>query len=256
MSVTAQQSDASVPTAEPHIEPFVDWDSVSDSDEPSEEKLRKAREETLDLGNRTEIHYDSDEYRDAKIRTKKDYYRSNKYHRLDQHNRDNIWRWRTDADVQESQDFQYKRHTVLALGSQLGLSELERQKAFERIFALDLQQMGVRTDLVAFCVCALVSNEDPTERYEDGERIYHPQRSDENNPDAFVRVQDHLIEAHGTITRSAIQSVFQKIAQDTPSSEGVKQWDKFIEETAVTDRRPSYNRDGTKAPAEHPNNGS
>lgn len=252
MSATVQQSDASVSTTEQCIELFVDWREHSKPDEPTEEELQKAREKTLDLGNRTEIHYRADEVPKRRTHSKKADHQKEKYYRLDQHNRDNIWKWRTDVNVQGSQDFQFNRYTILAIGSQLGLSDLERQKAFEKLFALDLQRMGLRMEGVAFCVCALVSNQDSTERYENGDRIYHPQRNDENNPPAFVELQNHLIDSFGTISKKSIQSIFQKLEQENVPIKDKKEDQDLLENSAIVDRHPSYSPEGTKAPAKHP----
>lgn len=200
MSTTAQATD------EPQVSPtpgdaigFTDWDPTK-NDEPTEAEEQAARETTLSIGNATTVGPFENGHQ------------PDKYDRLDKHNRDNFWEYREDVSVSQSGDIQFKRKALLAFAHQLSLSPLQRQVALDRFLELDLPRCGHRTEIVVFCTCAVVLNED-AEKYFGEEKPYYPTRNPENNHSSFAMLQAKLIERWGAITESRILSVYQKVRQ-------------------------------------------
>lgn len=230
MSATTLHSDelrVSSTTDEP-IE-FTDWHTTLDR-EPSEAEEQTARNESLALGNVTSVGRPDDAER------------TRYYDRLDSHNRDNFWKYRTDSEISQSADTQFKRKTLLAFAHQVSLSPLQRQVALNRFLELDLPRSGHRTEVVAFCVCAVVLNED-AEDYFGKRKPYYPTRNPENNHSEFATLQTRLIERWGAVTESRILSVYQKVRQESlPTSNGGVSRQARIEAPEVQ-QRPSYSPD-------------
>jgi hypothetical protein len=200
MSATNQSPDepqVSQPTNTPRE--FTDWHNNLDP-EPTRAEERAAHKDTMAMGNVTSVGPNENGNRSAE------------YDRLDSHNRDNIWKYRVDSAISESADTQFKRGTMLAFGYQVSLSPLQRQIALDRFFALDLPRCGQRIELVAFCVCAVVLNED-VEGYFNEDKPYYPTRKDENNHSELLTLQNRLMERWEAITESRIHSMFQKVSQ-------------------------------------------
>lgn len=180
---------------------FTDWHTTC-SNEPSEAEKKKAREKTLEIGNKTSVGQYSDDERTAK------------YDRLDKHNRDNYWGYRNDVSISQSTDIQFKRNALLAFAHQLSLTPLQRQVALNQLLSLDLPRCGHRTEVIVFCVCAGVVNDD-AESYFCTEKPYYPTRKPDNNHSAFATLQAQLIERWERITESRILSVYQKVRQQS-----------------------------------------
>lgn len=82
------------------------------------------------------------------------------YERLDLHNRDCYWKYRDEIDMPASLDNEYKKHILDSIANKPELTPLQHQKAFVRLFELDLPQFGYRTDAVAFCLFGTIESTD------------------------------------------------------------------------------------------------
>lgn len=180
---------------------FTDWHTTLDPELTRAEE-KAARKTTLAMGNVTSVGpYDNGE-------------RSDKHDRLDSHNRDNHWKYRVDVDVANSVDTQFKRKALLAFAHQVSLSPLQRQIALDRFLAFNLPRCGLQTELVAFCVCAVVLNED-AKGYFNEDVPYYPSKKPSDNHTEFAALQARLIDQWGTITESQILSAYQKVRQES-----------------------------------------
>ncbi len=226
MSATTTTGETGVQSKTTTPSSFVDWRTLNEPG-PSKEDEQKARERTLEIGNRTEIHW-----RKEGVKNKAD------YKRLDHHNRDCHWEYRDDVDVYRDVDNQFKRESLLALAGQLGLCSIQRRMALDRLFSLDLQKFGMRSDVVAFCICGLVLKQE-AEQYGDA-TPYHPARSSENNPPPFARVESELIGAQGRTTKNYIQKVWGKLTQGNPPTRSDDEWKPFVRSHSDIQNHPSH----------------
>ena len=211
---------------------------------PTEQEEARARERSLNVGNETEIGYDAEvNHYDARAVPEAV---KERYERLDRHNRDNHWEYREDVDVASSYDRQLKLKSTLAIASQLGLSPYQKQVVVDRMFEIDGQRFGQQTEVVAFCLCAVVVNEE-AECRRDTEKPYHPARNDENNEQEFVRIQNQLIDAFGAITKTRLQSVYGKVTQGNPPLVDDEETRQFVRMNTNYQRRPSFAPDHSLA---------
>lgn len=227
MSATTTTDKSSVQPQAPSTPSFTDWRPASER-EPTEEEERKARERTLEIGNETEINYE-------KAPTGQEDY----YERLDLHNRDCYWKHRDEIDMPASLDNDYKKHILDSIANKLELTPLQHQKAFARLFELDLPQFGYRIDAVAFCLCGIVLKEEVAERYGD-DAPYHPQRNAESNPDNFALVESQLIEEDGATTKRYIQKVWGKLLHGDPPTRSGDSWEAFVQARSQVQNNPHY----------------
>lgn len=234
MSATTTTNKSSVQSQTPSNLSFTDW-QPSGEKEPTEEQERKARKRTLEMGNETEIHY-------PKAPDGQEDY----YERLDLHNRDCYWKFRDEVDVSRDCDNQYKSHVLHSLAGELGLSRFQREKAMRRLFELNLPRFGMRTDVIAFCLCGIILKEEANERYGD-DAPYNPHRASENNPDSFVRIESRLIEADGPTTKKYIQKVWGKLQYGVPPTRSDADWKPFVQSESRVQPHPSYQPDHTKS---------
>ncbi len=204
---------------------------------PTEAEEARARKRTLNTSNETAIGYDqeTDFYRPSSI----SYNKREHYKKLDQHNRDNYWKNRDDVEVGQDCDRQLKLKTTLGIASQLGLSDFHTQVVVGRLFEIDGRRFGQRTEAVAFCLCAIVLNEDAENRYEN-EKVYHPSRSDSNNAHEFIRVRDQLVDSFGSITESRLHSVYAKLTQGDPPQRADDETRQFVTANSTVQRHPSF----------------
>lgn len=190
---------------------FTDWNgglAVSDESEDRREDIPIDRP-TMEMGNETRIGYDpivpsppSESY----VISGKDL-----YERLRSHNRDTWWRYRVDVDVSKSADIEFKRHLIKAFAFELELNEIQRERAYRRFMQLDLPRSTGRIETNAFLICSIGVNNDADEY--DSEKLYHPQRSSENNDDSFQRLEDALTDRFPRITKSSLTKVYNKLQQ-------------------------------------------
>ncbi|MUV60208.1 hypothetical protein [Halobacterium sp. CBA1126] len=207
---------------------------------PTGAEETRARKQTLNVSNETAIGYDkkTDFYNPKFI----SYQKKRHYEKLDQHNRDNFWKYREEVDVSQDYDRQLKLKTALGIASQLSLSDYHTQEVVDRLFKIDGRRFGQRTEAVVFCLCAVVLNEDAEDRY--GEpKVYHPSRSDPKNDHEFVRVKDQLMNAFGTITESRIHSIYAKLTQGQPPTKSDDMTQQFIARNSTVQRHPSFTPD-------------
>jgi hypothetical protein len=205
---------------------------------PTEAEEARARQQSLEANNETEIGYDhkTDFFNPSWLSYEDREY----YKKLDSHNRDNYWKNRVDVDdVGQDADRQLKLKTTLGIASQLSLSDFQTQLVLDRIFRIDGQRFGQRTEAVAFCLCVVVVNEGAGERYGD-DNVYHPARSDSNNDEEFVRVRDQLIETFGPITESRLYSIHGKLTQGNPPETNNEDTQRFASSNSTIQRHPSY----------------
>jgi hypothetical protein len=74
------------------------------------------------------------------------------------------------------------------LSSQLGLTKKERSQSRHQFVTLDREELGLRSDLVAYCVCAYVVEQN--ERNE--ERRCHPNVPENTKDDLFQQIAESL----------------------------------------------------------------
>jgi hypothetical protein len=225
-------AESQVSTTTPSVPNFTDWGT---EEQPTEEEERTAREDSLSKGNQTEIHWRA-EYVEDKDR----------YRKLDNHNRDCHWEFRDEIDVSERVDRQFKRHKLFAIAAQLELTPLQRREAFARLFEIDLPEFGMRTDVVSFCLCAIVVRND-AERL-GGDSPYHPSRNSENNEPTYARVESLLIEAPGRTDKSYIQKTWGKLAHGNPQLRDDDSWRTFVDSSSEVQQHPSHRADWAGKP--------
>ncbi len=231
-AITPTDETAERPTTA-SISPFTDWVPPEERP-PTEAEQRAARERTLQRGNETEI-----DWKKAPPEQRQ------RYKCLDNHNRDCVWQYRDEINIPERTDNQHKRHSFLAIANALELTPLQRQKALQRLFRLNLPLFGMRTDVVSFCLCGLVVNQDAEQRYGVEKKPYNPARNPENNPPAFASVESELIKAPGRTTKEYIQKVWGKLDQGTPPTQSEQTWKPFVEAHSEVESFPSYAPDWT-----------
>jgi hypothetical protein len=137
------------------------------------------------------------------------------------------------VELSGSLDNQYKRGVIGSFVVRLGLSDLLAQRAFEWFMRLDLQRMGLRSEMVAFAICISVVNEQ-ADRYGDSGRAYDPQHSNVDKKEDFRDLQDDLIERFETVSTAQITSVIQKIEQGIPPTRPEEKWKHFVKNEAFT----------------------
>lgn len=74
-----------------------------------------------------------------------------------------------------------------AISGQLELSPFQKELGRDRLDLVDVRTLGVRLELAAFCMCALVVAQDG--------RRYHPNRGDDSNDDLFCAFAETLEES-------------------------------------------------------------
>jgi hypothetical protein len=91
-----------------------------------------------------------------------------------------------------------------AISSQLELPQPVRDRGHRFLKRESLRDFGHPTRLVIFCLCAQLYNIKARDEYR-----YHPNRSDANNPDRYLRVADNL-----DLRTNQILSVYNKVGSD------------------------------------------
>lgn len=191
---------------------------------------RRAHEQTLNTPNRTAVG-------PFKERETRDY----PWNKLDSHNRDTWWKFRDDVSVWQSADAQYKIGTVSAFGLQLGMNDFLIQKAINELMEIDVPELGLNLEEVAFCVCGVVVNRNAEERYSDAP-LYHPQRNDENNPEVFVQLANRIIERFERASMKRIRSCWQKLTQNGPPKRKAQHWRPIVRNEALVPLSPPVGR--------------
>ena len=160
------------------------------------------------------------------------------YERLQSHNRDTLWKYREDSAISQSADSEFKTYLLLAFASEVGLNSFQKQCALKQFMQLDLRQGTGRAEINALAICSLVANRD-AERY-GSEKIYHPQRSSENNDEAFQRLEDMLTDRFAKITKSTITKVYNKLSQGNPPTRHPSKWKGKVKRESCIPQNPSF----------------
>ncbi|MEA1931942.1 MAG: hypothetical protein U9O06_10385 [Euryarchaeota archaeon] len=214
---------------------FTDWQGGEGvGRREKQEKQTRLAHRNLAIGNRTEL-----DLRKATAPSvsgpieKKSYFK-----RLDLHNRDCWWRWRSDVNISNAVDNAYKKTLVAAFCGQLELNNYQNQLVFAKFMSLDLPKMGLPAPLYAFVVCALIMNK-AAEAY-DEENVYHPQRAAENNDAHFQRLEESLVSAYPRITKKILTRVYNKLSQGNPPIRDDEEWSTFVRQDPFVSLYPSY----------------
>lgn len=101
-------------------------------------------------------------------------------------------------------------------------------------------RFGQRIEAVTFCPSAIVLNQDATSRYKDGEKLYHPARSDEKNVQESVRVEKQLAFTVGPLTQTRLHSICAKLRQGQPPQRNDEETRRFVTGTSTVQRQPSF----------------
>lgn len=88
-------------------------------------------------------------------------------------------------------------HLVDAVGKQLDLNGFEIRQAKGVFTNLDRERLGLRLDLVAYCVCAYI-----VEQSQRNERRAHPNVPEETRDDVFLKVAEDLDLRHQDIVKT------------------------------------------------------
>lgn len=231
---------------------FTDWNDRN----PDQGKTDSGQEKipvdtyTMRIGNRTDLDLDSDDVSqptNSVVICKKNF-----YERLDSHNRDTWWEYRADAETWRNLDNPFKQHVIDAFGLQLGMNSYQKQQAFTWLMKLDLPRMGVNSELIAFVICAIVTNKS-AESYGD-DNIYHPQRAPRNNDPHFQQLEDVLIRRFSRITKSAITSVYNKLTNGDPPTRPPSDWRIFVNDVPFISKvsnKPRSNLLNSEIPIKH-----
>lgn len=216
---------------------FTDWNGgkgVADKPENRRDDILLERP-TLEMGNRTELDHEKE---DVKPPSNSDWINGKTFwERLDSHNRDNQWQYRSDIDTWKSVDTDYKIHLIAAFVSELGLNSLQKQRAFRRFMRLDIPRATGRTETNAFLICALTVNSDTN--YYGSEKVYHPQRPPENNDVHFQHLENDLRRRFGDITRSGLTKIYNKLSQGNPPTRHPAEWKGFVKRNSFVEQAPS-----------------
>lgn len=106
--------------------------------------------------------------------------------------------------------YETNRDTIETLSSHLELSESQRKEARCRFHALDLQDWGIRADVIAFTLCQYIVHNDETDV-----RTCHPHTEAEDVPKEFHTVfssldipEDRLASAYGKVAHAMRHELF------------------------------------------------
>jgi hypothetical protein len=195
----------------------------------------------METNNETKIDYDGESRylpsRSVSIRGK-DF-----YERLQDHNRDVWWAYREDATISKDVDNDFKKYLLIAFTSQVGLTSLQTHLALKRFMKLDLRRGTGRAEENALLICAIIANK--TAERHGGEKLYHPQRSD--NDRAFDSLETNLMNRFPRVTSSSLTKIYNKLTQGNPPIRPAAEWKDFVHREAEVQVHPNH-VDGTFEP--------
>jgi hypothetical protein len=166
-----------------------------------------------DTNNATDFHYQEIEeeypYHDIAYQNKREKFRL-------------LRNYNTGISQREWSDQEKLRHidnlaSFDAVSSQLGLEKSQKRLGRRLYSRLDFRTLGRRVELVAFCVCAHVCNNDKRvfrdafRRHRSNWKRYHPQRNPENNDETYEKVAESI-----NLERGRLQSCMAKLRQELP----------------------------------------
>lgn len=103
--------------------------------------------------------------------------------------------------------YQMAKDAINAISGQLDLTDKERSRARDHYVNLDREKLGLKAQLVAYCVCAyVVENNDRNQN-----RRSHPNVPDEATDDLFQEVADSI-----GLCQKSIVKTYCKIASRLP----------------------------------------
>ena len=103
--------------------------------------------------------------------------------------------------------YQMAKDAINAISGQLDLTDKERSRARDHYVNLDREKLGLKAQLVAYCVCAyVVENNDRNQN-----RRCHPNVPDEATDDLFQEVADSI-----GFRKKSITKTYGKIASRVP----------------------------------------
>lgn len=162
----------------------------------------------------------------------------NLYERLRSHNRDTWWQYRVDSSIAKGADKDFKIYLIKAFGEELGLNPLLRQRAFRKYMKMDIPKATGRTQTNAFLVCVIVANEEA--RTFGGDKVYHPQRSAENNDKRFQKLADDLCRNFSEVTTESLTKIYNKYTQGSPPTRHPSEWKQVVKRHSIMSQNPSY----------------
>ena len=182
--------------------------------EPEGDRIPRT-ERTLARPNRT--LFDAESASDENLRM----FRRLKKHQLD------VAQMRADVDTKKKMQEEYKYNMITTLGQQLELPERMIARSRTWFMNLDLQKLGHKTELVAFCVLLYIMLEDEKREDSPWNRAYHPNRGDEKNDERTRQLIEEL-PPEFKVTNRTIRKLFGKLDQSPKTRNQVENvWSEF-----------------------------
>jgi len=217
---------------------FTDWNNglaVADKPKNRRDGILLDRP-TMEMGNRTEIGHD-----DPNVGPPEGSYVKNGqlfWERLDSHNRDTWWKYRTDSEMSQSLDEDFKCSLLLAFASELGMTSFQTHRAFRQFMRLDLPRATGRTELNSFLICSIVINQEAKKF--DSNKVYHPQQPAESKDPSFQRLEEALVDRFARVTESSLTSVYNKLSQGDPPTRDPSAWKQKVKQHSLLPNNPSF----------------
>lgn len=212
---------------------FTDWrgEKAANTAEGSSDEDR-LHQHTLAMGNWTEFYLWEYHPSDGWVVFDGD----ERWERLYDHHHDNWWKYREDVSVSASVDRRWKKNVIYAFAGEVEMNDLHREEAFNWLMKLDIPRTGLSVAENAFCICALIVNRDA--RQYGGGNVYHPQRKDENNDSAFLRLEQSLRQAYPRITKSSLTSLYNKLSQGRLKLRDPRTWKPYFRHEPLVPQDP------------------
>jgi hypothetical protein len=234
---TVQQKGYSITPVRPT---FTDWNggqAVAHKPENRRDDVLLDRP-TMEMGNETKIGYNEKKHfppSESVVVCGK-----NIFERFRAHGRDTWWQYRDDSTISKDVIADYKTYLIYAFSGEVGLNSLQRHRAFRQFMELDLKRGTGRTVVNAFIICALVANDDSEKYGLDSEKVYHPQRSDDNNDKGFRRLEKAMRHRFPTVTKSFLTKVYNKLSQGNPPTRQQSKWKEQVKRESDIPQNPSF----------------
>lgn len=233
---TAQQGGYSL---NPVLPTFTDWNggrAIAHKPENRRDDVLLDRP-TMEMGNETQIDYSEKRHfppSESVVVCGK-----NIFERFRAHGRDTWWKYREDSTISKDVIADFKTYLIFAFSGEVGLNSLQRHRAFSQFMELDLKRGTGRTEVNAFIICALVANNDSEKYSSNSEKVYHPQRSADNNDKEFRRLEEALKSRFPTVTKSSLTKVYNKLSQGNPPTRQPSKWEGQVKRESEIPQNPS-----------------
>ena len=118
-------------------------------------------------------------------------------------------------DIQQSND---RKERFITIAGNLELTEEQKRLGCKVRQASGLRNLGYPDELVCFCLCVFLCRTSPSikGRPDDLKRVYHPDRSSENNDTLFMEVAKDL-----GFKKKLIRACLGKMVRDLPEWSGL-----------------------------------